>query len=112
MLSPRCLAGSVPRIPPVSEDGWRRAVSAMPDRLLHHGQVLKCGARSWRTVIARGFGIKIGLGRPSRTQARPIRPGAYSTSLGWGLYEPEVVTSQNVINENKLAIAKQGELLD
>jgi DNA replication protein DnaC len=25
------------------------AVSAMLDRLLHHGHVLKCGPRSWRT---------------------------------------------------------------
>jgi len=28
------------------------AVSAMLDRLLHHGHVLKCGARSWRTKAA------------------------------------------------------------
>jgi DNA replication protein DnaC len=27
------------------------AVSAMLDRLLHHGHVLKCGPRSWRTKI-------------------------------------------------------------
>jgi DNA replication protein DnaC len=25
------------------------AVSAMLDRLLHHGHILKCGPRSWRT---------------------------------------------------------------
>jgi DNA replication protein DnaC len=25
------------------------AVSAMLDRLLHHGHVLKCGPKSWRT---------------------------------------------------------------
>ena len=25
------------------------AVTAMLDRLLHHGHVLKCGPRSWRT---------------------------------------------------------------
>ena len=29
------------------------AVSAMLDRLLHHGHVLKCGPRSWRTKTAR-----------------------------------------------------------
>ncbi len=29
--------------------GGAAAVSAMLDRLLHHGQVLKCGPRSWRT---------------------------------------------------------------
>ena len=28
------------------------AVTAMLDRLLHHGHVLKCGPRSWRTKIA------------------------------------------------------------
>src|SRR5258708_2844538 len=28
------------------------AVSAMLDRLLHHGHVLKCGPRSWRTQTA------------------------------------------------------------
>ena len=28
------------------------AVSAMLDRLLHHGHVLKCGPRSWRTKSA------------------------------------------------------------
>jgi DNA replication protein DnaC len=30
------------------------AVSAMRDRLLHHGHVLKCGPRSWRTKSAAG----------------------------------------------------------
>jgi len=30
------------------------AVSAMLDRLLHHGHVLKCGPRSWRTKAAPG----------------------------------------------------------
>ncbi len=29
--------------------GESAAVSAMLDRLLHHGHVLKCGPRSWRT---------------------------------------------------------------
>ena len=28
------------------------AVSSMLDRLLHHGHVLKCGPRSWRTKAA------------------------------------------------------------
>ena len=28
------------------------AVTAMLDRLLHHGHVLKCGPRSWRTKMA------------------------------------------------------------
>jgi DNA replication protein DnaC len=30
------------------------AVGAMLDRLLHHGHVLKCGPRSWRTKVAAG----------------------------------------------------------
>ena len=32
------------------------AVSAMLDRILHHGHVLKCGPRSWRTKAAAGGG--------------------------------------------------------
>ena len=32
--------------------GDTAAVSAMLDRLLHHGHVLKCGPRSWRTKAA------------------------------------------------------------
>ncbi len=32
------------------------AVSAMLDRLLHHGHLLKCGPRSWRTKAAAGGG--------------------------------------------------------
>jgi len=31
--------------------GDAAAVAVMLDRLLHHGHVLKCGARSWRTKI-------------------------------------------------------------
>ncbi len=30
---------------------YSAAVSAMLDRLLHHGHVLKCGPRSWRTKL-------------------------------------------------------------
>ena len=32
--------------------GDNAAVSSMLDRLLHHGHVLKCGPRSWRTKAA------------------------------------------------------------
>ena len=32
--------------------GDTAAVGAMLDRLLHHGHVLKCGPRSWRTKAA------------------------------------------------------------
>jgi DNA replication protein DnaC len=31
--------------------GDAAAVTAMLDRLLHHGHVLKCGPRSWRTKV-------------------------------------------------------------
>ena len=31
--------------------GDTAAVTALLDRLLHHGHVLKCGPRSWRTKI-------------------------------------------------------------
>ena len=31
--------------------GDSAAVSAMLDRLLHHGHILKCGPRSWRTKL-------------------------------------------------------------
>jgi DNA replication protein DnaC len=34
--------------------GDAAAISAMLDRLLHHGHVLKCGPRSWRTKFPRG----------------------------------------------------------
>ena len=34
--------------------GDTAAVGAMLDRLLHHGHVLKCGPRSWRTKTAAG----------------------------------------------------------
>ena len=32
--------------------GDSAAVSAMLDRMLHHGHVLKCGPRSWRTHVS------------------------------------------------------------
>jgi DNA replication protein DnaC len=32
--------------------GDAAAVTAMLDRLLHHGHVLKCGPKSWRTKLA------------------------------------------------------------
>jgi DNA replication protein DnaC len=35
--------------------GDNAAVSALLDRLLHHGHVLKCGPRSWRTQKTRGL---------------------------------------------------------
>jgi DNA replication protein DnaC len=48
-------------------------VSAMLDRLLHHGHVLKCGPRSWRTKTAARH--KVGLldarALPSRSRDLP-----------------------------------------
>ena len=34
--------------------GDTASVGSMLDRLLHHGHVLKCGPRSWRTKTAGG----------------------------------------------------------
>jgi DNA replication protein DnaC len=34
------------------------AVTAMLDRMLHHGHVLKCGPRSWRTNLAPQVGFE------------------------------------------------------
>jgi DNA replication protein DnaC len=42
--------------------GDTAAVSSMLDRLLHHGHVLKCGPRSWRTKAATGV-----AGEPSNS---------------------------------------------
>ena len=38
------------------ELGDTAALGAMLDRLLHHGHVLKCGPRSWRTKAAATVG--------------------------------------------------------
>jgi DNA replication protein DnaC len=38
--------------------GDAAAVTAMLDRLLHHGHVLKCGPRSWRTKLAAGTAVE------------------------------------------------------
>jgi DNA replication protein DnaC len=35
--------------------GDAAAVAALLDRLLHHGHVLKCGPRSWRTKISKAL---------------------------------------------------------
>ena len=57
------------------------AVSAMLDRLLHHGHVLKCGPRSWRTKTAprivrkEGFSLDAGL--------CPHAPGIYRFPPEW-----------------------------
>src|ERR1700722_7681740 len=47
--------------------GDSAAVTAMLDRLLHHGHILKCGPRSRRTK-------RPGEGAPSRKQAGRARP--------------------------------------
>jgi DNA replication protein DnaC len=38
--------------------GDAAAVTAMLDRLLHHGHVLKCGPRSWRTKLAAATAVE------------------------------------------------------
>ena len=61
--------------------GASAAVTAMLDRLLHHGHILKCGPRSWRT--------KTGLPSPPLTRVRttPSRAiplaGFAVTIVGW-----------------------------
>src|SRR5439155_1343490 len=47
--------------------GDSAAVTAMLDRLLHHGHILKCGPRSWRT--------KIGLPDQEKAGQKGSRPG-------------------------------------
>ncbi len=42
--------------------GDAAAVSAMLDRLLHHGHVLKCGPRSWRTKTEDGAAHPVAVG--------------------------------------------------
>src|SRR2546427_662387 len=43
--------------------GDAAAVSAMLDRLLHHGHVLKCGPRSWRTKTELSAAVAASAGR-------------------------------------------------
>jgi DNA replication protein DnaC len=38
--------------------GDAAAVTAMLDRLLHHGHVLKCGPRSWRTKLGAATAVE------------------------------------------------------
>ncbi len=62
--------------------GDSAAVSAMLDRLLHHGHVLKCGPRSWRTQrqqprrsAMKAKAIRMpGKERPAASQSRIQRP--------------------------------------
>jgi DNA replication protein DnaC len=46
--------------------GDAAAVSAMLDRLLHHGHLLKCGPRSWRTRLASRGGRRVKELSPGR----------------------------------------------
>jgi DNA replication protein DnaC len=46
--------------------GDAAAVSAMLDRLLHHGHLLKCGPRSWRTKTELAGAVASSVGRSSR----------------------------------------------
>ena len=48
------------KLPATTVEDWGKllgdaaAATAMLDRILHHGHVLKCGPRSWRTKLAAG----------------------------------------------------------
>src|ERR1051326_2007874 len=53
------------------------AVSAMLDRLLHHGHILKCGPRSWRTKVA---AVPAGEGQPLAGRPSP----RWSERGAWG----------------------------
>ena len=50
--------------------GDSAAVTAMLDRLLHHGHVLKCGPRSWRTKT--GCPVPVQRGKTTLSRAIPI----------------------------------------
>jgi hypothetical protein len=62
--------------------GDTAAITAMPDRLLHHAHVLTCGPKSWRTrlqsehrlltVVDEHDAARAGAGRP-RSSSRPYR---------------------------------------
>ena len=65
------------------------AVTAMLDRMLHHGHVLKCGPRSWRTKTAAGTtgGASDSIddvhrgSAPNPAGASPLRPERNKTFL-------------------------------
>ena len=57
--------------------GDSAAVTAMLDRLLHHGHVLKCGPRSWRT--------KIGLHHNRRQDRTNLVPDPSQSMAGFAL---------------------------
>jgi DNA replication protein DnaC len=68
------------------------AASAMLDRLLHHGHVLKCGPRSWRTKTAsasyRGAGRLAPPAIPARIGALVASPRCHVLRPGLGQYKP------------------------
>jgi DNA replication protein DnaC len=47
------------------------AVSSMLDRILHHGHVLKCGSRSWRTKTTQAS-QKLQLTNPVAPSSRDL----------------------------------------
>jgi DNA replication protein DnaC len=77
--------------------GDAAAVSAMLDRLLHHGHLLKCGPRSWRTKAAAAAGGKrsmrvrpLGSPEPESNRKEALLVGdAVPKPLGFNALPPE-----------------------
>src|ERR1019366_2227681 len=76
--------------------GDAAAVSAMLDRLLHHGHVLKCGPRSWRTK----------LDAPEREAGR-----RFDLNLSWRSQLPRAVVSDESTCFWQLGLAHFGGLI-
>lgn len=49
--SPKNRTGTMRRTGMWKSTSWMRSDSRLLDRLLHHGRVLTCGPRSWRTKL-------------------------------------------------------------
>ena len=66
---------------PVDDWGKRlgdtAAVTALLDRLLHHGHVLKCGPRSWRTKIQSDLRTTEATRENSTSLSRHARNGRF-----------------------------------
>jgi DNA replication protein DnaC len=64
--------------------GDSAAVTAMLDRLLHHGHVLKCGPRSWRTKT--GLPPQQAAGKNNLCLGRLPKYGRFCTDHVWPLF--------------------------
>ena len=69
--------------------GDTAAVSSMLDRLLHHGHVLKCGPRSWRTkAITDERGMKPGISLRRKESDLPLSRFPLRGKAGAGGFPP------------------------